>query len=1243
MAPGPVPAERRLDSWKAIASYLNRDVRTVQRWEARESLPVHRHQHDRLASVYAFSSELDRWLKARSLPPAGSASVSATPEGPGRVDFTGLIESRSAVVLTASIPQFGQLRDEWSPQTIDRAIDALNGVLAACAEAFGGEVIRRFGPIGAIGFGIRQFHEDEAVRAARAAHALRSSTIEYQVSLTIGIDFGPVLFGIDQSLSHLTGSGIDNAVRLSDRAERGEVLVGAAAWRMLVHRFNGTPADPQRAGHVNAHILGEEQVGLRQDDAVVPRGLSAFVGRERELTTLVAAVRDAASGRGALLHVTGDAGLGKSRLLLELRRQTRALPVQFLIGRCVPHARASYHPLIEAMTQGLGIDDGSGRAVADRVRSLDTALGPFVPHIERLLSGTPVETLALPAHLDGLELKAALSRSLSALLLAMAAQETTVLLLEDWHWADEGSVDVLHYLHHSTSGSRVLIVVTSRPELLAQQAVPVGVPTLALEALSFKETAQLAERLVAGPAIRGEFVTRLHVKSGGNPFFVEEICDLVAEHASADASPDLVEIPSTVQAVIRSRLDRLADADRAILRAAAVIGREFRRGTLAHLLSDASLLDDGLQRLTAARILQAIRLGTEATFRFKHVLTQEVAYLSMPAFERRAAHAKIASLLHAESRVTTADETFAFHFSRAGDWDRAAEHGFRAAHHAASLSQFPRAVELLEQARGWLSKSASATAPAFLIDGLLLEEHVREILGERDQQERLIGELLDLLERQPDPDRLAQTLIRLGELRTLQGKLPEAEELLLRALNIVGDGYPRTARRAWRALGFCQWRADRYEDGCASSARTLAIDRSIGDVDGLVYDLTRLAAIHRGAGDHRAALASVEEAKAAATDPNAGSFVFQVWSSIYRTIGDTARAIGMLEEAIATQTKANLPIHRAFSMLALGGLLLEQNEVERALQLCAESVGLYREVRYRHGLASALPRLAEALARNGNLQESAACLEESLELRERLQERDELIDVIERLAWTNTALGRYGRVRRAFDDLVDCAARTGAYALAAATGERIADALSDPSVPIDDRRVALERTIGLATAAQDDHRLARVLTALANLEYASGRGDVARGLYEHALTISRRIGDPTAEGLLLNALGAALRAMGRPYEAQARLEEAIVLHARTGTTRLAGHALALLGDVSYDMGDMVAARHFYDRSRELRQAAQDNVGEAWMLQRLAILAVDVGAVVEATSLLATAQSLAASDAPPKLQAALTELSLKLQS
>jgi class 3 adenylate cyclase/tetratricopeptide (TPR) repeat protein len=591
-------------------------------------------------------------------------------------------ERKLVTVLFADVTSSTALGERLDPEELKEVMAAWFGAMRAEIEAEGGTVEKFIGDAVMAAFGVPAAHEDDPERALRAALRMRrrledlntglhaAHGVELQVR--IGVNTGEVMAVTDPlpGEAMVTGDAVNAAARLEQTAEPGEILVSertARASRDML--FDGPRTLGLRGKGESMRVFTLAGTGTE-----LPRGNTGLrapiVGRDRELALLRTLFeRVAGEARAHLVTIYGDAGIGKSRLMHEFIASLEdAEPsLQIVRGRCLPYGEGvTYWPLAEIIKGVAGILDNDPsdvalaklRAVGEELLTAEHAVDPVRSTAALAYTlgledpGAPIRDL--PPRQVRLETHAAWHSFFSAL----AADRPVVALVEDIHWADAALLDLLEELADGAQGP-VLFVCTARPELTGRRTAWGGgrhsFSSVLLEPLPEPEAARLVELLLTVDDLPADIHRAILDRAEGNPFFLEEILRhlidenrIVTSNGRWRAAADIghVQIPDTVQAVLAARMDLLSPADKRVLQEAAVVGRTFWTGPVAALSgTEADDLEDALRRLEE-RELVVPRLGTsmagEREFMFKHILTRNVAYETLPRRERAPAHARVA-------------------------------------------------------------------------------------------------------------------------------------------------------------------------------------------------------------------------------------------------------------------------------------------------------------------------------------------------------------------------------------------------------------------------------------------------------------------------------------------------------------------------------------------------------------------------------------------------------------------------
>ncbi len=1259
----------------------------------------------RFDSAQSMIQDLQKARASTSSPPMISSRPTLAPrkqETPS--DQLRKAERRQATILISHLAGYTELVEQLAPEEVEAAMNQIRDSAAAIVQTHGGVINRFTGDEIVALFGIPTLHEDDFVRAVRAALALHAQVRELSpdiesrtgqaISMQSGINTGVIVAqwrGDGERKYEITGSAFQIAALLAAQAEAGEILVGPEHQRLVAPFFETEACAPValkgKAQSITPYrVLGESGLHTRLE-AAERAGLTPYTGREKELKTLQDCLDKTRRGEGQFVAVVGEAGAGKSRMLLELRRELDREAIQLVQGRC--HAHGSdipYLPFVESLRNILQLRENDSPAslletAVAGISAIDASLKDFMPLYLHLLS-LHSEAYPLPKHLQGENLRLAMLEGLCAIFTLSATRGPTVMFLEDWHWADEASLEVLKQLAEMASAYSLLVVATYRPEGALDWSNLSHHTLIHLGPLEAPPSLRIMKAVLGAESFPEELGKRIHERTGGNPFFLEEICQTLVEEgtlkveqgqAMLAGSLEKLHLPDTVEAVIRTRLDRLDHEAKELLCLAAVVGREFNREILQRTLADDAHLLRSLETLKALGLIQQIRVRPEATYKFKHALTQEVAYESLLQHQRKALHGLVGKTieeLHPD-RLEEYWEVLAHHFSQAENWQKAVHYGRASAQKA---GEFPEALNLLEKTRQWLLKlSEDPQRQEMLIDILLQQERVCETLGERERQQRIIDELLALLEATQDRAKLAMIYCRQGELYTLLNRFDAAEEMLNKSLRLSRDLADTFAERsALRSLGFLYWHQGRNEEAVATNEAALAINRQNRDIQAIAGDLTNLGNLLRHLGEYDRALKCLEEALAL-YDVMPGDRFFALYAStlfivgsIHRELGDHDKALLYIQRAMNLSLRHRNVVNQSFCLITTANIYWEQGKIEDSLRVFKEAVDLNRETKYADGLALSLRMLGEALLALERHAEALPYFREGAALfaqmargfkldnryhhheqHPKLHIGSELVTQLtdhqtEALMWSKVAgiceheknypeaMAAWAKVRELRQMANNSPGELEALEGMARVSRHIE---SDPSLALQHYREAL----ALAEKIQDRAKEASLLNSMGIVEWNRGEYDQALQHYEKALGIFRQLGNQVHAGLMLNSIGVTLQRLGHNEEALARLEEALELHGQTQQALLQGHALAAMAEIHHNAGRLDEALRCYERSLNIRRELGDRKGEGWMLYHLAAVHASQGAQARADACAAEAVKIAVECEDEKLQEACRRL------
>ncbi len=618
---------------------------------------------------------------------------------------------KTVTILFVDVVGSTALGEGSDPEATRALLERYFRAMRSAIERHGGTVEKFIGDAVMAVFGLPVAHEDDALRAVRAAHDMVAALADLNavigagVRIRTGINTGEIVAGMGPGETLVTGDPVNVAARLEQVAAPGDILLGGATYRLVRGRVEAGPPTSVHVRGRSAPVTAYRFMRLQPErDSEPGRSDSPMVGRGSELAALRGALEQVGStGRPMLAVVVGSAGVGKSRLVREFLLDARQVG-GVVRGRCLPYGQGiTFWPIGEIVRQAMGIEE-SDTADAARARLRSRLAGmPDERHIavalERLLGlgsgGSPVEELAWATR---------------RLLERLAGSRPLVVVIEDVHWAEPALLDLIE--HVVTEGQGPLLLVTpTRPEINeSRPAMLVGPQTLhlALEPLGDEPSSELIDRLLPGTGGVEALRSRIAETAAGNPLYVEELVGMLVDDGSVrragggswivERPIDRIAMPPTIGALLTARLDQMGP-ERIVAERGAVVGRVFEHAAVAHLSPD--LAEDALALHVATLVdrdlvrPESTSVAEELAYRFRHILIRDAAYESLPKAERARLHESLADWLEAVAgdRLAEVEEIVGYHQERAvlhrrdlGSTDELASLGRRAADHLAAAA-----------------------------------------------------------------------------------------------------------------------------------------------------------------------------------------------------------------------------------------------------------------------------------------------------------------------------------------------------------------------------------------------------------------------------------------------------------------------------------------------------------------------------------------------------------------------------
>jgi class 3 adenylate cyclase/tetratricopeptide (TPR) repeat protein len=791
-------------------------------------------------------------------------------------------QRKTVTVVFCDVTGSTALGETLDPEALRRVMSRYFDEMKAAIERHGGTVEKFIGDAVMAVFGIPLVHEDDALRAVRAAADMREALTflnkelerDHGVTLAarIGVNTGEVVTGTSEQ-ALVTGDTVNVAARLEQTAPPGEVLIGGPTYRLVRDAIVAESVQPlELKGKADA-VPAFRLVSVSGAAGRPRRMDSPMVGRDRQLALLLQLFEAAAADRACqLFTVLGSAGVGKSRLVEEFlgRLEGRA---SVLRGRCLPYGDGiTYFPVLEIVKEAAGLADFDAPGVVEAkvcgVLEGDEQQQVVCSRVAQLLgvqeSGSPEET----------------HWAIRRFLEARARERPLVVVFDDIHWAEPALLDLIEHISDWSRDVPIFLLCMARADLLDLRPVwgggKMNAATASLEPLSEQECERLIANLLGEADLPHEVAARITEAAEGNPLFVEEMLEMLIDDGRLERSNGSwvpvgeladVAVPPSISALLEARVDRLGPDERAVIERASVIGKVFYGGAIEALFGDDRPQDlrERLMGLVRRELVRPERstLPGQEMYRFRHMLIRDAAYEGMPKELRAELHERFASWLErvAGERIDEQEEILGYHLEQAvelrrqlgplGDLEmdigrRAALHlrdaGRRASDRgdlAAAMSLYGRAVELLPDGDGarpdLLFRFGDSMIPTARIrESVGLLEHARDaaIAGGDLRTEWLARITCSSTLMLVDPHAVSTTRFR-DELREAIGVFESLSD-------------ERAQARAWMELAQTEWMPCRY----GSAIRWLARARELADRGGDLMTFDRATVWTAGAMYH---------------------------------------------------------------------------------------------------------------------------------------------------------------------------------------------------------------------------------------------------------------------------------------------------------------------------------------------------------------------------------------------------------
>ena len=613
-------------------------------------------------------------------------------------------ERKLVTVLFADVANYTSISEKLDPEEVHQIMDGCFKVLMDEIHRYEGTIDKFTGDGVMALFGAPVAHEDHAQRACYAALEIQKAMSEYgdkiekncgiEFKMRVGLNSGPVIVGSVGNDLRMDYTAIGNTTNLASRMETmakpGTVLISSDTYKIAKDFFKFEPLGKVRVKGkeepVEAYQLIEAGEVETRIEASVARGLTKFVGRKREIGALKEAFEKAQSGSGQVVGILGEAGVGKSRLLLEMRGALSKEEHTYLEGRCLHYGGSmAYLPFLDILRSYFDIKEGEREFVikkkmSENVSQLDEKLEGILPPLQDILSlkAEDEEYLKLEPSLKRVKV----FEAIKDLLIRDSQNRPLILAVEDLHWIDKTSEEFLDYLIGSLASAHILMILLYRPEYTHQWGSKSYYSQIGVDQLSTSTSAELVQAIL----LEGEAVPELSElilnRAAGNPLFMEEFTHTLLENGSIQKKDHEyiltrkasdIQVPDTIQGIIAARMDRLEENMKRTMQVASVIGRDFAFRILQTITGMREELKSYLINLQGLEFIYEKSLFPELEYIFKHALTQEVAYNSLLLKRRKEIHEKIGKAIEElyPDRLEEFYEMLAYHYYRSENLEKA--------------------------------------------------------------------------------------------------------------------------------------------------------------------------------------------------------------------------------------------------------------------------------------------------------------------------------------------------------------------------------------------------------------------------------------------------------------------------------------------------------------------------------------------------------------------------------------------
>ncbi|MCK5391864.1 MAG: tetratricopeptide repeat protein, partial [Deltaproteobacteria bacterium] len=682
----------------------------------------------------------------------------------------------------------------------------------------------------------------------------KGSDIDFKIR--VGINTGMVVvgnIGDDLKMDYTAlGDTVNLASRMEQMAEPGSITIAEDTYKMAKEYFKFEPMGPTRVKGKKKPVKAYKVIESKEREKTrieisKEQGFTKFIGREREIEVLRDSFIKSKEGLGQVVTIVGDAGIGKSRLLYEFESLLEDENILYLEGRCISYGKSiSYLPILDIIKKRFRIDKLDTEITIRK--KIEKGIGDINPNLE---VGIPFlyDILSIESDdhtiLKSLDVRDKRRKTLEAIkniLLADSALRPIVVVIENLHWIDNASEEFLTFLIDNIPSSNIMLILTSRPGYKAKWGEKSYHIQVAPSRLSDTEVEEMIGSILDGKNVTKALNILVADKSDGIPFYIEEIIKsfieagiIVEGEGGYDVSKAIAEmdVPDTIQDIIMARIDRLEENHKRTIQYASVVGKDFSYKLLKELMEIGDELQDYLTNLKASELVYEKSMFPDLEYRFKHSLTQEVAYNSLLIKRRKELHGKIGEIIEDlyGDKLEENYELLAYHYVRSTKDEKAFDYLTLAGDKSSKIYSTEDAIGYYEEALKRLDKMPDTRAnKEKRVDIFIKQARVIRLMGRFKGHIKTLEKNLPIVEELGDKDRIADYYFKLGFYYSVLGDLNNAIKYCTKSIELAElTGNERIMGLALPRLGVSYWYKGEPNKGIQFARKAINIMEKLGD------------------------------------------------------------------------------------------------------------------------------------------------------------------------------------------------------------------------------------------------------------------------------------------------------------------------------------------------------------------------------------------------------------------------------